>query len=177
MVSQQMPGRSPKQCERRYKRLRSVHGFPVVFTKTRSEDDDMRRRTISVIGIHFHFGGKSAYVGVESARLRYARHSNPFVNYIDQLTHSPIVFAAVSHDFYLLDYFTWSRSLKEQRRNPLTRTPMTLRDVTLVTYDNVLELWQKIRNLDDCRPTNPDLDLLPIILGELLSVQQGSAKK
>jgi hypothetical protein len=54
---------------------------------------------------------------------------------------------------------------------------MKLRDVTLITYDNVLELWQKIKNSDDCRPINPDLNLLPIIVSELLSVQQGSAKE
>jgi hypothetical protein len=81
----------------------------------------------------------------------------------------------VSSDFYLFDYFRWSRCLKEERCNPIRRVPMTIRDVTLVTYDNVLGLWDKIINLDDSRQTDPDLDMPPIILDELLSVQRRDA--
>jgi hypothetical protein len=66
MVSQQMPGHSPKPCEQRYKCLTSMHAFSVAVTRTRSEGDEIWRCVNSVIGIHFHFRGKLSYVGVES---------------------------------------------------------------------------------------------------------------
>jgi hypothetical protein len=42
---------------------------------------------------------------------------------------------------------------------------MSLREVILLTVDNIGEYYHKIRNLEQSRPANPKDDLLPKILG------------
>jgi hypothetical protein len=43
---------------------------------------------------------------------------------------------------------------------------MSLRDVKLLTFDNIGEYYDKIRNLDDIRPDNPEDDLVAKFLGQ-----------
>jgi hypothetical protein len=42
---------------------------------------------------------------------------------------------------------------------------MCLRDVTLLTFDNIDDYVDKIRNLEQSRPPNPEDDMLARFLG------------
>jgi hypothetical protein len=83
------------------------------------------------------------------------------------VTGKKITFAAISPDYFVLDYYTWVRWLctRDQHRNPYSQLPMSLRDVKLLTFDNIGEYYDKIRNLDDIRPDNPEDDLVAKFLG------------
>jgi hypothetical protein len=164
-VAKEFPERSPAECESFYKRLRDSKERTVVFKAERSKEEILRKQVNVIVGVEFRYKEMSAFVGFESEKLRTARLQNPLVNYIDQLTHKTITFAAMSPDYFVLDYYTWVRCLRRRRVNPFSQLSMTLRDVILLTFDNIGEHYDKIRNLEESRPPRPEDDMLPKFLG------------
>jgi hypothetical protein len=127
----------------------------------------LRKKARAILGITFSFKGMTAFVGDVPQKFDYARKNNPFVNYVDQVSDKTIVFAAISPDYYLLDYHSWVRCLSTNRWNPFTRLRMTLQDLTLVTFDNIMDHYEKIVNLEQCRPPNPEDDIFRKFLESL----------
>ena len=80
---------------------------------------------------------------------------NPLPNMIDDITGEVIRVPAISPDGYVLDYNTWLNVLKTKKENPFTRTPVTKRQLVVLTTENFEEYEKSIVNLNSNEETSP----------------------
>jgi hypothetical protein len=163
-VVQNFPGRTIEECETLYRKLHKSGELQVLFNP---KDEILRKKVKSLVCLEFKFKETRNFVGQVPDRFEYARRNNPLINYIDQISGEKLIFPAVSPDFYVLDYFTWTKCFAQKRCNPYTKREMSLQDLILLTFDNIGEFYQKIVNLDESRPKNPEEDLLETFLANL----------
>jgi hypothetical protein len=159
LVAKEFPDRTADQCKACYHKYHSTGKITADFDAD-TPAEFARKQVPMLVGIEFRYVDLTSYVGFEKSKLKAARLQNPLVNYIDQLTGKNILFAAMSPDGYVLDYYTWVECLKKERCNPFTRRPMFLRDLVMVTFDNIEELIGRIENLEQSRPAHPEDDHL-----------------
>lgn len=177
-IVRHFPGRTKEQCQTLYHRLRSTKELNINFrprkganaagsrgASQRAKDERDRTKSMQnklrhIHGLHFIYKKMDSWVGPMSEKLRCIANSNPVVNYIDQITAQKIVYPAVSPDGYLLDYRTWMKVLSQDPKNPFTRAHMNKRQLEYLTCENINIYLDKIVNLEESRPPNPEDDLL-----------------
>ena len=80
---------------------------------------------------------------------------NPLPHMVDDITGEKIRVPALSPDGYVLDYNTWLNVLKTKKENPFTRTPVTKRQLVVLTDENFDEYKDKIVNLNSSDENSP----------------------
>lgn len=89
---------------------------------------------------------------MNSVQEKYASR-NPIPGYIDQITTQPMMVPTLSPDYFVLDYSTWIALLSYEKYNPFTKTPMSEKDLIILTEENFKEYRTKIVNLEEnCPP-------------------------
>ncbi|KAJ1650401.1 hypothetical protein IWQ61_008788 [Dispira simplex] len=76
--------------------------------------------------------------------------TNPLSGFTDPITLDPVVKPAISPYGHVMGYDTWVRCLtSEGKRNicPLTKKPLSKRDLVVLTFENIEEYRDKIVNL------------------------------
>ncbi|CAO3669593.1 unnamed protein product [Umbelopsis ramanniana] len=77
--------------------------------------------------------------------------SNPLPGFVDPITLDEVVKPAISKYGHVMGYDSWVRCLTnwEGKRNicPLTKKPLTKRDLVILDHDNIVEYRSKIVNL------------------------------
>ncbi|KAI8144803.1 hypothetical protein BJV82DRAFT_667355 [Fennellomyces sp. T-0311] len=87
----------------------------------------------------------------ENDQHDYLRSTNPLPGFIDPITLEEVVKPAISKYGHVMGYDSWVRSLTswEGKRNicPLTKKPLTKRDLVILDFDNIEEYRSRIVNL------------------------------
>eukprot|EP01117_Protostelium_nocturnum_P011188 TRINITY_DN4062_c0_g1_i1.p1 TRINITY_DN4062_c0_g1~~TRINITY_DN4062_c0_g1_i1.p1 ORF type:complete len:474 (-),score=194.20 TRINITY_DN4062_c0_g1_i1:27-1448(-) len=72
--------------------------------------------------------------------------ANPLPNFVDQITLEEVVKPAISPNGHVLSYDTWIDCFKNTGGTcPITKQPMKPRDLTILTWDNIDEFRDKIK--------------------------------
>lgn len=73
--------------------------------------------------------------------------SNPLPGFIDPITMQKVLKPAISPYGHVMGYDTWVRCISQEPKNtcPITKKPVTKRELILLTYDNIEEFRLKIK--------------------------------
>ena len=82
-----------------------------------------------------------ANVGINEVKDR-----NPLRNLIDPISNQQIMVPTIAPDGTLLDYSTWMKSIRKNRLNPVTNTPITKHQLRFITPENYDSLVGEITN-------------------------------
>ncbi|KAI9101121.1 hypothetical protein DFS34DRAFT_613233 [Phlyctochytrium arcticum] len=77
-------------------------------------------------------------------------HDNPLPNFTDPISLDEVVKPAISPYGHVMSYDSWIRCLSsDERKNicPLTKKPLTKRELVVLTFDNIEEYRSKIVNM------------------------------
>ena len=179
-VAKRFPGTTPDQCRNLYHRLHKKNELTAVFrqrksahklgrpTKVTKEENEwcraLHKQVKHIARLTFRYKNKLGLVGPESEKLKNVASDNPFMNYIDIITEKTIQFPAISPEGHLLDLTTFKTAASNGGINPVTGAKFKLRQVTLLTWDNVHEWLPKIKNLEESRPKDPNDDQLRFLI-------------
>jgi hypothetical protein len=72
---------------------------------------------------------------------------NPLKGAIDFVTKAEMEVPAISPDGYVLDYKTWLNIIAEKSEDPFTRNHINKRQLTILTFKNIDQFRDKIKNL------------------------------
>lgn len=73
--------------------------------------------------------------------------SNPLLKIIDPISKTYMTRPAMSPDGTVLDYSTWMKAIRQNRKNPVNGTQITKNMLTIITDDNFSTLSSKFTNI------------------------------
>jgi hypothetical protein len=166
-LARRFPGKSQEECRRLYSKMKESKQIDIDLVDAEEEPGNGLDRFKYVTVVQFCYKRSHAWVGPLGRQLKDRAMRNPLLNYVDTVTHKKIIYPAVSPSMHLLDYTTWLRIIQRKGPNPYTGEKVAKRWLELVTMENIRELANKIRNLEESRPPDPADDHLAEVLAEL----------
>ena len=180
-VAKRFPGTTPDQCRNLYHRLHKKNELTAVFRQRKSthklgrpakvtkEENEwcraLHNQVKHIARLTFRYKNKLGLVGPESEKLKNVASANPFMNYIDIITEKTIQIPAISPEGHLLDINTFRTAATQGGGiNPVTGAKFKMRQVEVLTWENVHEFLPKIKNLEESRPKDPNDDQLRFLI-------------
>jgi U-box domain len=91
-------------------------------------------------------GTFSCATGAVPSEFKY--DTNPLPDFLDPISLEPVTKPAISPYGHVMDYGSWVQCLAQHPKNicPLTKNPLSKRDLVVLTVDNISEYQGKIVN-------------------------------
>lgn len=162
-LARRFPKRTGEQCKNMYNRLRAK-GEIIQMLHIKNDKQNKKNETKGkqdktpsipdelqhITSLIFKNKDSTLYTGAQAHFLHKYATVNPLAGSIDTVTLSPIYVAAMSKDYYVLNYFTWLKIIKTNKVNPYTGNPIvSKRNLKILTVYNFHKYKDKIRNLTE----------------------------